>query len=54
MLTSEISQIEKHILSNIDLEKGPDNMQMNLAVKLNIFKLFSLQVSHLQKKTYYI
>ncbi|CAF0988647.1 unnamed protein product [Adineta ricciae] len=49
MLTSEISQIEKYILSNIDLEKGPDNMQMNLAIKLNIFKLFSLQKSDSSK-----
>jgi hypothetical protein len=41
---NEIDYIEKSILSNIDLEKGPDNIQINLAIKLNIFKIFSLNV----------
>jgi hypothetical protein len=41
---NEIGNMEKLILSNIDLEKGPDNIQINLAIKLNIFKLFSLNV----------
>jgi hypothetical protein len=41
---NEIGYIEKLILSNIDLQKGPDNIQINLAIKLNIFKIFSLNV----------
>jgi len=41
---NEINTIEKLILSNIDLQKGPDNLQINLAIKLNIFKIFSLNV----------
>ncbi|CAF4265031.1 unnamed protein product, partial [Adineta steineri] len=45
ILMNEISHIEKSILSNIDLEKGPDNIQINLAIKLNIFKIFLLQES---------
>ncbi|CAF4380276.1 unnamed protein product, partial [Adineta steineri] len=43
ILMNEISHIAKSILSNIDLEKGPDNIQINLAIKLNIFKIFLLQ-----------
>ncbi|CAF3960709.1 unnamed protein product, partial [Rotaria sordida] len=42
VLMDEINNIEKLILENIDLEKGPDNMQINLAMKLNIFKIFAL------------
>ncbi|CAF4032087.1 unnamed protein product, partial [Adineta steineri] len=45
ILMNEISHIAKSILSNIDLEKGPDNIQINLAIKLNIFKIFLLQES---------
>jgi hypothetical protein len=41
---NEIDNIEKLILSNIDLQTGPDNIQTNLAIKLNIFKIFSLNV----------
>ena len=41
---NEIGNTEKLILSKIDLEKGPDNIQINLAIKLNIFKIFSLKV----------
>jgi hypothetical protein len=41
---NEIGNIEKSILSTIDLEKGPDNIQTNLAIKLNIFKIFALNV----------
>ena len=41
-MTREIDQIEKLILANIDLSRGPDDSQINLAVKLNIFKMFSL------------
>jgi hypothetical protein len=41
---NEIGNIEKFVLSKIDLEKGPDNIQINLAIKLNIFKIFSLKV----------
>lgn len=37
-------------MANIDLEKGPDYIQINLAMKLNIFKIFSLQV---MKKKYF-
>lgn len=44
---NEIDYIEKSILSKIDLEKGPDNIQMNLAMKLNIYKIFSLKVREL-------
>jgi hypothetical protein len=43
-LRKEIENIEKLILSNIDLQKGPDNIQINLAIQLNIFKIFSLNV----------
>ncbi|CAF1184286.1 unnamed protein product [Rotaria sp. Silwood1] len=42
ILMDEINYIEKLILANIDLEKGPDNMQINLAMKLNIYKIFVL------------
>ncbi|CAF4588698.1 unnamed protein product, partial [Rotaria sp. Silwood2] len=42
ILMDEVNNIEKSILANIDLEKGPDNMQINLAMKLNIFKIFAL------------
>jgi hypothetical protein len=41
---NEISNIGKLILSTISLEKGPDNIQINLAMKLNIFQIFSLNV----------
>jgi hypothetical protein len=41
---NQIGNIEKLILSNIDLQKGPDNLQTNLAMKLNVFKIFSLNV----------
>ncbi|UJR08114.1 hypothetical protein I4U23_012391 [Adineta vaga] len=49
IIINEISQIEKFILSNIDLEKGPDNLQINLAIKLNIFKIFSLKKNDTSK-----
>ncbi|CAF1560592.1 unnamed protein product [Rotaria sp. Silwood1] len=42
ILMDEINYIEKLILANIDLEQGPDNMQINLAMKLNIYKIFVL------------
>ncbi len=46
---NEIDNIEKLILSNIDLQTGPDNIQTNLAIKLNIFKIFSLNVRKKQR-----
>ncbi|CAM4797005.1 unnamed protein product [Rotaria magnacalcarata] len=42
VLMHEINRIEKSILANIDLEKGPDNLQINLAMKLNLYKIFVL------------
>ncbi|CAF3637003.1 unnamed protein product [Rotaria socialis] len=42
VLMYEINRIEKSILANIDLEKGPDNLQINLAMKLNLYKIFAL------------
>ena len=41
---NEIRNIEKFILTNIDIQKGPDNLQINLAIKLNVFKMFALNV----------
>ena len=35
---NELNNIEKSILANIDWEKGSDNIQINLAMKLNLFK----------------
>ena len=42
-MTREIDLIEKRILADIDLNRGPDESQINLAVNLNIFKMFSLE-----------
>ena len=35
-----IDRLERSILSNIDLSKGPDRMQIYLAMQLNLFKIF--------------
>lgn len=37
----EISRVERKSLSPIDLQNGPDRLQMHLAMKLNLFKLSS-------------
>lgn len=37
-----IAQLEKDLLAPIDLTLGPEPMQIHLALKLNLYKLFSL------------
>ena len=41
----QIARLEKVLLAPIDLHEGPDPMQIQLAMKLNLFKVFSLQVT---------
>lgn len=38
---SFLENIERIILSNIDLQRGPDRMQIHLAIELNLFKIFA-------------
>ena len=39
-----LNSIERSILSNIDLNQGPDRIQIHLAIQLNLFKIFVLNL----------
>ena len=43
-LRNEIERMEQLFLAKIDSNKGPDRFQIQLALKLNLFKLFQLEV----------